>query len=153
MVWVMKGVPTHLRLQWTRWWFQRCLIFTPYLGRWSNLPIFQMGWFNHQLVKLRYQVVQDPVSPNILLVPKNGNQAVWIRLMYGENPPKLVLGFLNQQYPKVGTAFPIGWSWMKCVELQPDVLQKYPIIFFELIRGILHETSLFFFARKITPAK
>ena len=33
-----------------RWWFQIFVIFTPYLGKWSNLTnLFQMGW-NHQLV-------------------------------------------------------------------------------------------------------
>ena len=35
----------------TRWWFQFFFMFIPYLGKWSNLThIFQMGWFNHQLV-------------------------------------------------------------------------------------------------------
>ena len=30
------------------WWFQIFVIFTPYLGKWSNLTnIFEMGW-NHQ---------------------------------------------------------------------------------------------------------
>ena len=33
----------------TSWWFQIGFIFTPYLGKWSNLTnIFQMGW-NHRL--------------------------------------------------------------------------------------------------------
>ena len=32
------------------WWFQRCFMFIPYLGKLSNFTnIFQMGW-NHQLV-------------------------------------------------------------------------------------------------------
>ena len=34
----------------TGWWFQIFVIFTPNLGKCSNLTnIFQMGWFNHQL--------------------------------------------------------------------------------------------------------
>ena len=38
---------------WKKWilggGFEYFFIFTPYLGRWSNLTnIFQMGWFNHQ---------------------------------------------------------------------------------------------------------
>ena len=38
----------------SRWWFQRCFYFHPYLGKWSNLTIFfQMGW-NHQLVILYF---------------------------------------------------------------------------------------------------
>ena len=36
----------------TRWWFQICFNFYPYLERWSNLThICEMGWFNHQLDK------------------------------------------------------------------------------------------------------
>ena len=38
----------------TRWWFQICFIFTPTCGNdpiWQY-NIFQMGWFNHQLVKM-----------------------------------------------------------------------------------------------------
>ena len=35
------------------WWFQRFLFSARSLGKWSNLTnIFQMGWFNHQLVIL-----------------------------------------------------------------------------------------------------
>ena len=38
----------------TCWWFQIFFIFTPILGKWSNLTnIFQMGW-NHQLEKHHY---------------------------------------------------------------------------------------------------
>ena len=32
------------------WWFQIFVYFHPYLGKWSNFNILQMGWFNHQLV-------------------------------------------------------------------------------------------------------
>ena len=32
------------------WWFQIFLIFNPIWGRFPCLTIFQMGWFNHQLV-------------------------------------------------------------------------------------------------------
>ena len=33
------------------WWFQTFFYVHPYLATWSNLTnIFQMGWFNHQLV-------------------------------------------------------------------------------------------------------
>jgi len=41
-----------LQSQWlSRWWFQTCFIFTPYLRKWSNLTnIFQVGW-NYQLAK------------------------------------------------------------------------------------------------------
>ena len=36
----------------SRWWFQICFYFHPYLGKWSNLTIiFQRGW-NHQVVFL-----------------------------------------------------------------------------------------------------
>ena len=39
----------------TRWWFQICCIFIPYLGKWSNLTnTFQMSWI-HQLEQ--YQVL------------------------------------------------------------------------------------------------
>ena len=40
----------------TRCWFQICFIFIPYLGKWSNLTsiFFQMGWFNHQLEKIKH---------------------------------------------------------------------------------------------------
>ena len=42
--------PPFERICFTSWWLQRFFIFTPYLGKWSNLThIFQMGW-NHQLV-------------------------------------------------------------------------------------------------------
>ena len=37
----------------SRWWFQLCFIFTPILGEMIDdidVHIFQMGWFNHQLV-------------------------------------------------------------------------------------------------------
>ena len=35
----------------TSWWFQMCFIFIPIWARFQNLTIiFQMGWFNHQLV-------------------------------------------------------------------------------------------------------
>ena len=48
-----KGIPTRitslLRYLNTRWWFQIAFIFTPTLGRWSNVThIFQTGW-NYQL--------------------------------------------------------------------------------------------------------
>ena len=34
----------------TRWWFQICFTFTPFLGKSPILTnVFQMGWFNHQL--------------------------------------------------------------------------------------------------------
>ena len=38
----------------TRWWFPIFSIFTPW-GRWTQFDehMFQSGWFNHQLVKLR----------------------------------------------------------------------------------------------------
>ena len=38
----------------TGWWLQTFFIFfPPYLGKWSKLTnIFQMGWFNHQLVQV-----------------------------------------------------------------------------------------------------
>ena len=35
----------------SRWWFSNMFYVHPYLGKWSNFTkIFQMGWFNHQLV-------------------------------------------------------------------------------------------------------
>ena len=36
----------------TRWWFQTLFIFIPYFGEMIQFDehIFQMGWFNHQLV-------------------------------------------------------------------------------------------------------
>ena len=42
-----------------RWWFELFLIFTPYPGEMMNFihfdeHIFQMGWFNHQLVQHNY---------------------------------------------------------------------------------------------------
>ena len=44
-----------------RWWFQIFVCFHLYLGKWSILTnMFQVGWFNHQLVKdrkmIRFQV-------------------------------------------------------------------------------------------------
>ena len=38
----------------TRWWFQIFFMFTPILGEDEPIltNIFQLGWFNHQLVKL-----------------------------------------------------------------------------------------------------
>ena len=40
-----------------RWWFQIIFYFRHYLGKWANLThIFQMGWFNHHLVQVVYQV-------------------------------------------------------------------------------------------------
>ena len=40
----------------TRWWFQIFFIFTPILGEMIQFDehIFQMGWFNHQLVYFTY---------------------------------------------------------------------------------------------------
>ena len=41
------------------WWFQTFCHFQPYLGKWSNLTnIFQMGWFNHQLILAAGKVTQ-----------------------------------------------------------------------------------------------
>ena len=39
------------KLTFSMWWFEIDVYFHPYLGKVSNLThIFQMGWFNHQLV-------------------------------------------------------------------------------------------------------
>ena len=46
----------------TRWWFQIYVYFHPYLGKISNLTnMFQMGW-NHQLVKIWFNIQVKPVS-------------------------------------------------------------------------------------------
>ena len=62
------------RNNFTRWWFQIFFIFTPYLGKWSNLTnIFQVAW-NHQLVQFCYEKCNAP-SPEDDLTPE---QLAWI---------------------------------------------------------------------------
>ena len=53
----MTGIRTTSRPQ-SGWWFQRCFIITPYLGKWYEMiqfdvhNMFQMGW-NHQLAMIQ----------------------------------------------------------------------------------------------------
>ena len=43
-----------IRKKLTRWWFQNIFLCSPLFGEDSHFDehIFQMGWFNHQLVKI-----------------------------------------------------------------------------------------------------
>ena len=47
----------------------KVIYFHPYLGRWSNLTnMFQMGWFNHQLVGQLYMVIYDTKIPGWVMM-------------------------------------------------------------------------------------
>ena len=50
--WPMTSVMCCRTTSKSRWWFQRFFIFTPNFGEMIQFdePIFQTGWFNHQLV-------------------------------------------------------------------------------------------------------
>ena len=56
--------------QLTGWWFQRFFIFTPNPGEMIQFDehVFQMGWFNHQLVD-QMLFVENSVMLSLLFIP------------------------------------------------------------------------------------
>ena len=107
-----------------RWWFQRFWIFISIWGRWTHFDehIFQMGWFNHQLVLVLLPSSQDLTIYSSKNLTKDASIPCFSRnFEFRSLPPFFILTILNGYHPRSSTASsPLvkpWWDW-KAVKLQ-----------------------------------